>query len=59
VCESVFTRSPGVDSDAERSAAGAPNIPDRGGVPEGGARPPCLDRAEAEVALRELGLATR
>src|SRR5215471_18535413 len=39
VCESVFPRSPGVGCRPEGCAAGAPNVPDGGGVLEGGARP--------------------
>src|SRR5437660_9456405 len=42
---SVWVRNPeiaDVPRDAERCAEGAPNVPGRGGVPEGGACPPLL-----------------
>src|SRR5256885_964866 len=40
VCESVFPRPPGLASGAERRAEGAPNVPDKEGVPEGGTKSP-------------------
>src|SRR5262249_20692694 len=38
--ESLFPSSPDVARDPKGCAAGAPNVPDRGEVPEGGACPP-------------------
>jgi (E)-4-hydroxy-3-methylbut-2-enyl-diphosphate synthase len=50
--DDVFPGSRASHGDAKRCAEGAPSVPDGGGVPEGGARPPLLRMRRKSIPVR-------